>query len=380
MNKLQKQETGLTKKIDLDQFKSIYYLLNAKPDSQIRLLKENKKLNFEDLLELNASVISKLKTESLETSITTITVVFKNKKVNTYNNWLEFERTNWQISDQTLSISINWDINIKLPEHELPQRHTLKVRLGSPIRPNEIFQLMMTSDKDDELMEKVELIKLTNNLDNKRIPLNSIQRSKKESKPLYPYIGANNIMGYIDEYIFDEKILCIAEDGGSWGFNQTCAKIYNEKCWVNNHAHVVTAKENVILEYLMYYLNFSDLTLYINGATRGKLTKTSLNSIKIPLPNLETQKKIAAILDEADKLRQLNKQLIAKYDALTQSLFLDMFGDPVNNTKGFNTSTIGEQCIVKGGKRVPKGEKLVKENTGYPYKQLLDLRLFGHLS
>jgi uncharacterized membrane protein len=153
MNKLQKQETGLTKKIDLDQFKSIYYLLNAKPDSQIRLLKENKKICFDALLELNNAVISKLKTESLETSITTITVVFKNKKVNTYNNWLEFERTNWQVSDQTLSVSINWDINIKLPEHELPQRHTLKVRLGSPIRPNEIFQLMMTSDKDDELME-----------------------------------------------------------------------------------------------------------------------------------------------------------------------------------------------------------------------------------
>lgn len=94
MNKLQKQETGLTKKIDLDQFKSIYYLLNAKPDSQIRLLKDNKKLCFEDLLELNNAVISKLKTESLETSITTITVVFKNKKVNTYNNWMEFERTN----------------------------------------------------------------------------------------------------------------------------------------------------------------------------------------------------------------------------------------------------------------------------------------------
>lgn len=155
MSEIQKQETGLKKKIDLDQFKSIYYLLNAKPDSQIRLLKDDKKINIEDLIELNTSVISKLKTENLETSITTITVVFKGKKVNTYNNWLEFERTNWQISDQTLSISISWDINIKLPEYELPQRHTLKLRVGSPIRPNEIFQLLMSNDKDDELLEAV---------------------------------------------------------------------------------------------------------------------------------------------------------------------------------------------------------------------------------
>lgn len=153
MNDIQKSETGIAKRIDLDQFKSLYYLLNAKPDSQIRLLKEDKKITFDDLIELNQSIVAKLRTESLETNITTITLVYKNKKVNTYNNWSEFERTNFQVSDQTLSISINWDININLPNHELPQKHTLKVRIGSPVRPNEIFQLMMTSDKDDELLE-----------------------------------------------------------------------------------------------------------------------------------------------------------------------------------------------------------------------------------
>ena len=153
MSDIQKTETGLTKRIDLDQFKSFYYLLNAKPDSQLRLLKEEKIIDFDDLVELNEKVSAKLKTESLETSITTITLVFKNKKVNTYNNWSEFTRTNWSTGDQTQSISINWDINLKLPGHDLPQRHTLKVRLGSPVRPNEMFQLMMTSDEDDELLE-----------------------------------------------------------------------------------------------------------------------------------------------------------------------------------------------------------------------------------
>ena len=178
------------------------------------------------------------------------------------------------------------------------------------------------------MWKAVELKDITYNLDNRRVPLNSSQRGEKESEQLYPYIGANNIMGYIDEFIFDEKILCVAEDGGSWGKGQRCAVIYNEKVWVNNHAHVLTAKDNLILEYLMYYLNYEDLNLYINGATRGKLTKSSLNSILIPLPPLEQQKKIAAILDAADELRQKDKALIAKYDELTQALFLDMFGDP----------------------------------------------------
>jgi len=194
--------------------------------------------------------------------------------------------------------------------------------------------------------EKVSLKTIVNNLDNKRIPLNSSQRKLKESKPLYPYIGANNIMGYIDEYIFDEKIICVAEDGGSWGFNQRCAVIYNEKVWVNNHAHVLTAKKNLVLEYLMYYLNHTDLNLYINGATRGKLTKSSLESIQIPLPPLPQQQKIANILDAADELRQNDKKLIAKYDALTQALFLDMFGDPVSNPKGWEKEEFGKHITV----------------------------------
>ena len=195
-------------------------------------------------------------------------------------------------------------------------------------------------------MIKVEVQEITNNLDRIRVPLNSKQRAEKETNPIYPYIGANNIMGYIDEYLFDEKILCVAEDGGSWGYQQTCAKIYNEKVWVNNHAHVLTAKDNLILEYLMYYMNYADLSLYINGATRGKLTKSSLNNIQIPLPPLDQQKKIAAILDAADAYRQKTKALITKYDELTQSLFLDMFGDPVTNPRGWMEKSLGESVEI----------------------------------
>lgn len=191
-------------------------------------------------------------------------------------------------------------------------------------------------------MKLVEIGKITNNLDRLRVPLNKKERDDKTKIGLYPYVGANNIQGYIDEYIFDEKILCIAEDGGSWGFNETCAIIMNEKCWVNNHAHVLTAKDNLILEYLKYYLNYTDLTLYINGATRGKLNQKTLSNIKIPLPPLETQQKIAHILDDADKLRQLDKKLIEKYDALGKSLFLEMFGDFIENPLGFEKGELGE--------------------------------------
>src|SRR6056297_315929 len=105
------------------------------------------------------------------------------------------------------------------------------------------------------MWEKVTLGEITKNLDGKRIPLNSAQRAKKAKQKLYPYIGANNILEYIDEYIFDEKILCVAEDGGSWGAQEKCANIYNQKCWVNNHAHVLIENGKANLEFLCFFLN-----------------------------------------------------------------------------------------------------------------------------
>lgn len=205
---------------------------------------------------------------------------------------------------------------------------------------------------------------ITNNLDSKRVPLNSSQRSEKSSKPLYPYVGANNILGYIDEFIFDEKILCVAEDGGSWGQNEKCAFIIDEKCWVNNHAHVLTAKSNLHLEYLCYYLNFKDLSLSITGATRGKLNKSSLNKIKIPLPPLATQKRIAQILDNAAALRDTTQQLLKAYDQLAQSIFLELFGDPVMNPMGWEMGFLADYTskITDGTHHSPK-----MSESGYPY-------------
>jgi type I restriction enzyme S subunit len=182
--------------------------------------------------------------------------------------------------------------------------------------------------------ENVKLGTVVNNLDSRRKPLNDQERSKITVHGLYPYIGANNIMDYVDEYLFDETILCVAEDGGSWGAGQKCSVIYTGKTWVNNHAHVITASDKVDIRYLMYFLNYADLSKHISGSTRGKLTKSSLENIDVPLPPLHIQQKIADTLDKADALRRKDQELLNKYDELTQSIFYDMFGDPgVNNKK-----------------------------------------------
>ena len=102
-------------------------------------------------------------------------------------------------------------------------------------------------------------------------------------------------------------------------------------------------------DYLFYFLpqelkKIEDATSF---ATVKHLSVKKIQDIQIPLPPLEQQKKIAAILDAADTYRQLTKALIAKYDELTQSLFLDMFGDPVKNEKGWEKVELKKICSFK---------------------------------
>lgn len=212
--------------------------------------------------------------------------------------------------------------------------------------------------------EKVRIKDITENLDNKRRPLNESERNKISKKQLFPYIGANNIMGYVDEYLFDEEIICIAEDGGSWGENQKCCVFVNEKCWVNNHAHVLKGNGKADLKYLMYYLNATSLNSFITGSTRGKLTKSSLDSIQIPLPPLATQKRIAEILDAADALRRKDQELLKKYDELAQAIFIDMFGDPVKNEKGWDKNNLKNITLKIGSGATPTGGKTAYKQTG----------------
>ena len=86
-----------------------------------------------------------------------------------------------------------------------------------------------------------------------------------------------------------------------------------------------------------------------------------------PLPSLLEQRRIAEILDKADALRAKRRAALAQLDILTQSIFLDMFGDPATNPKGWPVVTIADICEVKGGKRLPKGEEYSSTPTPHRY-------------
>ena len=100
-------------------------------------------------------------------------------------------------------------------------------------------------------------------------------------------------------------------------------------------------EDKLTLRFLVYALEGTDFSRAINGVAQPQITRQSLKHIQIPLPPLEEQKRIAGILDAADILRAKRRESLAKLDDLLQSTFLDMFGDPVTNPKGWEVKSIG---------------------------------------
>lgn len=169
-------------------------------------------------------------------------------------------------------------------------------------------------------------------LDSKRKPV-----TKKDRKSgIYPYYGATGIQDYVAEYIFDGTFVLVGEDGAKWGANENSAFLVKGKCWVNNHAHVLQIKDYVIDKWVIYYLNNKNLGEYITGAVIPKLNQASLRSIPIPVPPLSTQEQIVNELDTLNDIIAKKKEQLAELDTLAQATFYDMFGDPLENEKGWD--------------------------------------------
>jgi len=133
-------------------------------------------------------------------------------------------------------------------------------------------------------------------LDNKRKPITKRDRSSGK----YPYYGATGIQDYISDFIFNEKLVLIGEDGAKWLPGEYTAFIADGKYWVNNHAHVIRPnREEVMDNWIVYYLYLSDLTNFTTGLTVPKLNQANLRTISIPLPPIAEQQRILKILDEA---------------------------------------------------------------------------------
>ena len=196
----------------------------------------------------------------------------------------------------------------------------------------------------------------------------------------YPVYGANGKIGFYNSYTHEHPTVLITCRGATCG----SINISDPKSYVNGNAMALdNLSEEVDLYYLKYYLEYRKLDDVISGSAQPQITGKGLSKVKIPLPPLDQQKKIAAILDAADAYRQKTKALIEKYDELTQSLFLDMFGDPVTNPKGwgeleFKDIVIKEKNAIVDGPFGSSIKQIDYVDEGIPIIRINNVRNEGY--
>ncbi len=190
-----------------------------------------------------------------------------------------------------------------------------------------LFQAELTETmKPKEGWEEKTLPDISENLDGKRKPVTK----KDRTAGIYPYYGASGIVDYVDDYLFDEDLLCISEDGANLLMRTyPIAFPISGKVWVNNHAHVLRFNNMTTQRYIEYFFSGHKLDEYITGAAQPKLTQKALNNIPIYIPNIETQHQIVSRLDalsaNVKRLEELQQKALAECDALKQAMLREVF-------------------------------------------------------
>ena len=158
--------------------------------------------------------------------------------------------------------------------------------------------------------ESAEVGEICDVLDSLRKP---ITKQDRKSGP-HPYYGATGVVDWVADYIFDEPLVLVGEDGAKWRSGEHTAFHINGKTWVNNHAHVLRPNRDMVLDtFLIAAINHLDLTPYITGITVPKLNQRNLRRLQIPLPPLEMQREIVAEIESYQRVIDGAQAVVENY-------------------------------------------------------------------
>ena len=206
-------------------------------------------------------------------------------------------------------------------------------------------------------------------LDSMRVPITASEREEGE----YPYYGANGIQDHIADYIFDDELVLLAEDGGNFGSRERpIAYRVSGKCWVNNHAHVLKPKTGLDVDYLCYSLMFYKVDGMVNGATRQKLTQAAMRKMQIPLRSMDKQKYIVDVLNHIIKLKERRQQELQLLDDLIKARFVEMFGDE-NNSLNWDMVNVEDVADVQVGVVIKPSQYYTGKKDGIPAFRSLNI-------
>ena len=194
-------------------------------------------------------------------------------------------------------------------------------------------------------MEYTTLDKISENLDSKRKPITSSDRVEGE----IPYYGASGIVDYVKDYIFDESLLLVSEDGANLLARSTpIAFSVTGKTWINNHAHVLRFSNENLQKFVEIYLNSISLESYVTGSAQPKLNQKMLNGIPIPVVDDSQIEIIVNSVENLKSIIELRKQELACLDELIKARFVEMFGD-VQHEEKYKGIQLRELCTTMSG-------------------------------
>lgn len=228
-------------------------------------------------------------------------------------------------------------------------------------------------------------------LDNFRKPINANERNARLG--YVPYYGATGQVGWIDDYLTNEELVLLGEDGAPFlDLLKNKAYLINGKAWVNNHAHILRSKFGTMGNRLLIeYLNSFDFTGFVTGTTRLKLTQASMNKIIIPLVPLAEQQRIVerieslfAKLDEAkENMQNVLEGFETRKAAILHKAFTGELTAKWRKQHGVSMDTweekkLGDVTDILSSKRIYKNEYV---NEGIPFfrsSEIVDLYEYGY--
>ena len=175
----------------------------------------------------------------------------------------------------------------------------------------------------------------------------------------YPVYGASGFVQNIDFYHQEKPYIGIVKDGSGVGR----VNIYPAQTSLLGTMQYILPNDKVLLGYLAYCLQSLELSKFASGAAIPHIYFRDYGESFIPLPPLPIQQKIVAELDKVSLIIEKKKQQLKELDKLAQAIFYDMFGDPVENEKGWEVKTMGEIGTLQRGSGLSK--KDLVEN-GHP--------------
>ena len=203
-------------------------------------------------------------------------------------------------------------------------------------------------------------------LDGRRRPVKDTDRSKMRGD--IPYYGASGIVDYVNDFLFDEHLILLGEDGENiLSRNCRLAFIVSGKVWVNNHAHVLKPKLDCEIGYIAEYLESLDYSQYNSGTAQPKLNKQVCSGIPVVKPPLPEQRAIATALSDVDALLAKIDQLIVKKRDLKQAAMQQLLSGQTR-LPGFSgewaVKRLGDICSMKSGESITSAN--IDEHSKFP--------------